>query len=182
MLQSVGWDVNGEAIPDYLQPDGNYTKYSCNVPNIAHRAAGRLFLGDYSFNPYNENERYDFGIDFGSRPSALNGFYKFVPSVSDPSDRGVALVEVLGIYNNMEIVIARTELQLRPALTYTAFTVPLSYPHFGVKATRLRVMMASSSRYGSIAEESVSVPVSNNVEIAAALGSTLWVDELSLSY
>lgn len=182
MLQSVGWDVNGEAIPDYLQPDGNYTKYSCNVPNIAHRAAGRLFLGDYSFNPYNENERYDFGIDFGSRPSALNGFYKFVPSVSDPSDRGVALVEVLGIYNNMEIVIARTELQLRPALTYTAFTVPLSYPHFGVKATRLRVMMASSSRYGSIAEESVRVPVSNNVEIAAALGSTLWVDELSLSY
>ena len=102
--------------------------------------------------------------------------------MSDPSDRGVALVEVLGIYNNMEIVIARTELQLRPALTYTAFTVPLSYPHFGVKATRLRVMMASSSRYGSIAEESVRVPVSNNVEIAAALGSTLWVDELSLSY
>lgn len=182
MLQSVGWDVNGEPIPDYLQPDGNYTKYSLNVPNIAHRATGRLFLGSYSFNAANVDEQYDLGIGFGSRPSALNGFYKFVPSVSDPSDRGVALVEVLGIYKDMEIVIARTQLLLRPALTYTAFTVPLSYPHFGVKATKLRVMMASSSHYGSIADESAHVPVSNNVEIAAALGSTLWIDELSLSY
>lgn len=182
MLQSVGWDVNGEPIPDYLQPDGNYTKYSLNVPNIAHRATGRLFLGSYNFNAAAEDEHYDLGVNFYSRPSALNGFYKFVPSVSDPSDRGVALVEVIGVYNNMEIVIARTELQLRPALTYTAFTVPLTYTHFGVRATRLRVMMASSIHYGSIAEESAHVPVTNNVEIAAALGSTLWIDELSLSY
>ncbi len=182
MIQSVGWDNNGEYIPDYLQPYGHYTKYSCNIPHISHRAAGRLFLGSYSYDSASGSEYYQSGKGFGSRPSALNGFYKFVPSSSDPSDRGVAVMEVIGVYKNMEIVIARSQLMLRPAMTYTAFSVPVTYNHFGVKATAIRVTFASSMHYGSIAEESVSVPVSPDPEISAALGSTLWIDEVSLSY
>lgn len=182
LLQSVGWDVNGEPIPDYLQPNANYTQYSCNAPNIGHTATGRLFLGDYRFYSGFVTEHYDLGIGFGSRPTALNGFYKFVPSPSAPSDRGAVLVEVLGIDNGVEIVLGRTELQLRPAMTYTAFSAQISYPHFGVKATALRVMMASSIHYGSIAEETANVPVSKNLETSTAIGSRLWIDELSLSY
>lgn len=181
-LQSVGWDINGERIPDYLQPYGHYTPYSCNVPNIAHKSAGRLFLGAYSFNSSLCTERFDDGIRFGSRPAALNGFYKFVPVATEPDDHGIVTVEVLGQYGGKETVISHARFLFRSAMTYTAFSVPLSYSHFGVKATKLRIMFASSMHFGSIAEESVNVPVSPDLELAASLGSSLWVDGLSLSY
>lgn len=181
-LQSTAWDVNGPSIPDYRQEDMPYVKYNRNVPRIAHRAAAKLFLGSYSFNPATGEEHYDEGMPIASRPAALNGYYRFEPCVVQTGERALVAVEVLGEVNGAEIVIARATRRLTPAATYTAFSLPLVYEDFGVKATKIKVMLSSSEHVGSIADETASVALYTDVPRAMATGSTLWVDDISLSY
>ncbi len=78
------------------------------------------------------------------------------------------------------IASARTYLPI--ANSYTAFTAPLSYTRFGIKASGMRLMFASSASIGTIAEESASVFVSADPVKGASLGSTLWIDNISLAY
>ncbi|MCM1477285.1 MAG: DUF4493 domain-containing protein [Bacteroides sp.] len=181
-LQSVAWDIDGEQIPDYRQKVGEFLPYNPNVPNIRYRAAGKLFLGDYNFDPATLTETYSEGIAFGSRPVALNGNFRFTPSVNDLSDNGLVRVEVLGTDGGKEVTLAKGELLLPAALTYTAFTVPLSYKLFGIKATRLKIMMSSSRHCGSIEYESSHIHTYNDVLNATSLGGTLWLQDITLSY
>ena len=53
-LQSVSWDIDGEKIADYRQKPGQFIRYNPNVPAIRHNAAGKLFLGQYTFDPATE--------------------------------------------------------------------------------------------------------------------------------
>ncbi len=39
-------------------------------------------------------ETYDEGIEFASRPMALNGFYKYLPGSTATAERGFVRVEV----------------------------------------------------------------------------------------
>lgn len=181
-LQSTAWDVDGAAIPDYRQESSPYVNYSRNIPEIAHRAAGKLFLGSYSFDAATGEEYYDEGIGFRSRPAALNGYYKYVPPVNGQGERGFASVEVLGEVNGAEIVISRASVALSPAMTYTAFSVPLEYTDFGVKATKIKVMVASSVHVGSIVDETATVITYTDARTATSLGGELWVDGLKFSY
>lgn len=182
-IQSVGWDIDGPEIPDYRQPDPPYTDYSRNIPRPAHRSAGRLFLGSYRFDPATMTETYDEGIEFASRPMALNGFYKYLPGSTATAERGFVRVEVTGISSDgAEITIAKAETALPAATGYTAFTVPLSYTVPGVKATKIKVLLASSTAVGTIDEETASVITIADPVTATYRGSTLWVDALSLSY
>ena len=181
-LTTVAWDTDGPAIPNYLQESEPFVPYSRNVPQIAHRAVGKIFLGSYTFDPSDDTETYTESSSISSRPSALNGFYKYVPSPDMPSDHGMALVEVIGSVDGRQMVIARTEVHLQPAVSYTAFTVPLTYEMFGVKAESVHIMLASSFHTGTIDEESRSNITSDNLPDGASRGSTLWLDQLSLSY
>lgn len=181
-LTSVAYDLNGPAIPDYLQEGQPFSNYSRNIPQIAHRAAGRLFLGSYSFDPSSMTERYNEGVGFGSRPSALNGFYKYQPCTTAPSDRGLVTVEVIGVKDGKETVIASGRALLPIATDYTAFAIPLSYKQFNVKATRLKVMIASSAAIGTIDEESRNIVTYSDPVTSSSTGSQLWIDNLSLSY
>lgn len=181
-LSSVAWDTNGEAIPDYIQEGTPYVKYNRNVPAISYRAAGKIFLGEYRFDPATVSETYNEGIGFGSRPSALNGYFKYVPSAANYEDKGLVRVRVSGIVNGKETFIAEEEMKLSAASDYTAFSLPIKYKYFGVKATGLQVMIASSSAVGSIAHETANVKTSPNCVTASSVGSELWIDNLSFSY
>lgn len=182
-IQSVGWDVDGPEIPDYRQTGTPYTEYSLNVPRPSYRAAGRLFLGSYSFDPATLTETYDEGIEFTSRPMALNGFYKYIPGSPTVSERGLVRVEVIGLSpEGAEMTIARAEAALPTATGYTAFAVPLSYNAPGVKATKIKVLLASSTSVGTIDEETASVLTVADPVTSTYRGSTLWIDALSLSY
>lgn len=181
-IQSVGWDLDGPEIPDYRQTGTPYTDYSLNIPRPGHRSAGRLFLGSYRFDPPTLTETYDEGLEFSSRPTALNGFYKYIPAAPGISEQGLVRVEVIGVADGAEVTIARAEVTLPVATGYTAFTVPLSYSMFGVKATKVKVLLASSTAVGTIAEETEGVVTVADPVTSTYSGSTLWVDALSFSY
>lgn len=181
-LASVAFDPAGQPIPDYAQTGQPYLDYSPVVPDISYRAAGKLFLGQYEFDPATMREHYSEGIEWHSRPTSLNGYYRFYPCDGDRSDCGLALVEVLGVVDGEETVIASGESRLTLASSYTAFNVPLSYSEFGVKATRIKVMFSSSSNIGTIEEESRSVVTVADARTASSVGGRLWVDNVTLAY
>lgn len=181
-LRSVGFDTDGEAIPDYTQTGEPYLKYSPIVPRISSRAAGKLFLGSYAFNPSTLEEVYNDIVPWGSRPVSLNGYYRYNPSGNDPSDAGVALVEVYGKVDGEVKMIASASVYLPVANSYTAFSANLNYEHFGVEATGIKVMFASSHSTGTIAEETANIETVDDAVKACSTGSTLWLDHVNLSY
>lgn len=181
-LRSVAWDNTGAEITPYRQTADNYLNYNPNIPDIKYRAAGKLLLGGYRFDPATLEEHYDEGIDFNSRPAAVNGNYHFTPSPADMSDCGRISVEVMGNVNGKEVAIASNSVLLQPALTYTAFSIPLVYNHFGVKATRLKIMLSSSQYVGTIEYESSHIKTFPDPVTATSYGGELWVEALQLSY
>lgn len=181
-LTSVGWDINGEDIPDYIQQKGQYIPYNNNVPKVSHRSAGKLFLGKYEFDPKTMEERYEEGIPFHSRPSALNGFYKYLPDATT-YDSGLIRVIIYGKDSSgAEIEIGRGESQMHIAADMTAFSIPIHYTISSVKATRLSLMASSSTQTGDIEYEDKHVPVTSYPEKGAYIGSSLWLNALHVSY
>ncbi len=181
-LSSVAWDVNGSPISDYIQEGTPYVKYNRNIPTISYRAAGKLFLGGYEFDASSLGETYNEGIDFASRPSALNGYFKYTPSAADYNDKGLVRVRVIGVVDGKDAVIADERMELPAASDYTAFSLPIRYGMFGVKATRIQVMASSSKHAGTIAYETSAVKTVPDCASASSTGSVLWVDNLSFSY
>lgn len=182
VIQSVAYDFDGPEIKPYRQEGEPYVRYSRNIPQIAHRAAGKLFLGAYQFDATTQTETYDDGIAFSSRPTSLNGYYKFVPSVSDIYDQGYVEIEILGKVGGSELVIARGKRNLTATSSYTAFNVPLEYEMFGIKATKIKVLLSSSNKIGTIEEESLEVSTYSDPVTSTSIGSVLTVDGLTLSY
>ena len=181
-LTTVAFDLDGEPIPDYVQTSQPYLDYSPIVPRIACRAAGKLFLGSYSFNPATMEETYREGIAFGSRPRSLNGFYRFMPSQANRSAAALVKVEVIGKADGVDSVIAGGEVRLTLASDNTAFSVPLTYRMFGVKATMIKVMFSSSDRIGTIAEETAAIQTFPDPQTATSTGGRLWIDNITLAY
>lgn len=182
-ITSTGWDLDGAGIPDYIQQPGQQLPYNANTPHVAHRSTGRLFLGSYIFDPTTMSEQYIEGVDFKSRPSSLNGFYKYTPDATVSSDRGLVQLEILGRDSTgNEITIGTGTGMFRFAPDYTVFSVPIEYKITGIKATRLKIMFSSSVTAGDIDREDSSVPVTAYPERGAMIGSSLTIDNLSFSY
>ena len=181
-ITSVGWDLNGPQIAPYMQNDGESLHYNANVPEVSHRAAGKLFLGSYTFDPSTLAEKYDMGVPFGSRPSSLNGFYKYMPDKTVTTDQGLVRIELVNDAGSEEVLIASAEMYLSNAPDYKAFNLQLSYGLFNVKATRLRIFFSSSAAEGDIETEDAMVPVTPDLQSSALTGSSLWIDNLSFSY
>ena len=179
---STSWDLDGSAIADYRQTGQPYTSYSLNIPDIAHRAAGKVFLGEYGFDPATGQEVYVEGVSFSSRPTSLNGYYRYLPCVSDQSDKGLVVVELLAQRDGSDVVVSRGVGQLSVATGYTAFSIPLFYSHFGLKPTKLKIMLSSSIHVGSIAEESAAIVTFSDPVTSTSLGGSLQIDDLTFSY
>lgn len=181
-LTSVAFDPDGEPIPDYAQTSQPYLDYSPIVPHIAYRAAGKLFLGSYSYDASSLSEAYREGMSWSSRPLSLNGNYRFIPPANDRSETALVRIQIMGHVNGKETVIAESEKSLPLATDFTAFSVPLGYSYFGVKATGIRVMFSSSSHIGTIAEETAAIHTVADPVTATRTGGTLWVDNITLAY
>lgn len=178
-LRSVGFDPDGAAIPPYLQESRPFVNYSRNIPDIKYRAAGRLLLGSYLFNPLTAAETYAEGIPFASRPLSLGGFYRYTPSTADIGDRGAITIELLDASGR---IIGHGKTQLTLATSYTAFNIPVNYTVFGAKAFKLRVMVSSSDVEASIATETSSVITYSDPSTSSSTGSVLTVDNFTLAY
>ena len=68
------------------------------------------------------------------------------------------------------------------ASDFTAFSVPLEYRMFGVKATGIKVMFSSSSMCGTIAQETASIVTDPDPPAAVSVGGRLWIDNITLAY
>ena len=81
-----------------------------------------------------------------------------------------------------EIEIAHGEFLFSGNSDYASFNVPLSYNSFGIKATHLKIMFASTSNIGTIEDETMKIITTNDAPSASSIGSELWIDNLTFSY
>lgn len=182
-LTSVAFDPNGAQIPPYAQTSTPFLDYSPIVPDISYRAAGRLFLGSYSFDAADMTEKYNEGTSWSTRPSSLNFYYKFFPGTMARDDRGMVRIELTGNDNaGNEVIVAESTAYLPLATSFTAFSVPLNYQTFGIKARRLKVMFTSSEYAGTIAGETSSIVTTPDPMTATSTGGTLWIDNITFAY
>lgn len=178
VVRNVAWDANGTT-PATSGGAFNTTYYNTNVPGIANRSAGKLFLGSYSYS--GGSETYTEGVSFASRPSALKGWYKYANDGNDPTETGVVTVTLL----NGQKVIATGTARLSAAADYTEFSVPVTYSVTDQKATTLRIMITSSNHasYNQSEETSaIKTSVSNGQYESASRGATLTIDNLTFTY
>ena len=182
-ISSTGYDLNGGAIPDYIQQEGQRLPYSANVPAVRNRAAGRLWLGSYEFNPADGSEKINQGVSFSCRPSALNGYFRYLPDLTDGSDYGYVQIQLVNISNGKETLIATGRLNFRTQPDYAAFRCPIEYIVYDLKPTHLRIMFVSShyADCDNTANDRL-VPVTADMPNARMRGSTLWVSQLTFSY
>lgn len=182
VLRNVAWDLNGTTPKDYTQTWGSIEGdiYNHNTPSsIANRSAGKLFLGIYSY--ANGTEIYNEGIDFGSRPISLNGYYKYIQDSNDTNETGTITVSIL---NNSDII-GIGYLNLSTASDFTMFKVPIVYTNYSLKATQLKIMITSSN-YASYRQEeensSIKTSIYNGRDESVSRGATLTIDNLTFSY
>ncbi len=182
-MSSVGWSLHGTEVAPYVQPVDAFESYNANYPPIDNISAGYLFLGDYSFNPADRTEVVVEGVKFSSRPSSLNGFFKYDPDDGNPSDRGWVRVELINEGPAGEItVIGSGYLEFPYAPDFRSFNIPISYTTYYTPATRLKILFCSSVYSDGLSFDDPEVPVSADIPNSRYIGSTLWIDNLSFSY
>ena len=179
VVRNVAWDENGTTPPAHYKTRGSAYYYSENVPSIANRSAGKLFLGTYSYS--GNSESYNEGAAFSSRPSILKGWYKYTPDNKDGSETGVISVTLL----NGKTVLASGTINLTAASDYTEFTVPLVYNVTDKKANLLKIMITSSNHAPySQSEETATKKTTDYYSRyeSNTRGATLTIDNLNFIY
>lgn len=179
VVRNVAWDANGTTPKNDKSTYGRTDYYNHNVPSIANRSAGKLFLGSYSYS--NGVETYNEGVSFTSRPAALKGYYKYTRDSQDASETGVVTVTLL----NGDKVIGTGTANLTPTSNYTEFTVDVNYTDLSLKATKLKIMIASSNHASSSqSAETSAIKTSNYTSRyeSASRGAELTIDNLTFDY
>lgn len=157
VVRNVAWDDNGTN-PATSGGAFNTTYYCENKPTIANRSAGQLSLD----------------TDFASRPTTLNGYYKYERDSQDATENAVVTVTVL----NGSTEIGKGTKELVAAAGFTEFAVPVTYSVTNKKATALKIMITSSNR----AEGSIKTTDYLGKLEAWSYGAILTVDNLTFSY
>lgn len=171
VIRNVAWDPSG-TLPDVDKktavPSGYY---SSKIPEIANRAAGKLFLGSYA---YNGSETITEGVSFTSRPGQLTGYYRYIQDSQDSGEYGTVTVKLM----NGNTVIAQGSGNLMPANEFTTFTINIAYSTYFLKADRLCIMFSSSNRAAS------AIKTTSRAQryLQESTGATLIVDNLSFKY
>lgn len=176
-LRNVGWDLNGST----PGRSSNWSQdYSVNAASVANRAAGKLFLGSYSFDSSSSSETYTEGTSFTSRPATLKGYYKYTCDGNDATETGVVEVELL----NGSTVIGSGSGTFTPATDFTQFSVAISYTDTALKATTLKIMFSSSNHKGDISAETSAIKTTNYMSESEQVtrGAELTVDNLTFEY
>ncbi|MDD2951880.1 MAG: DUF4493 domain-containing protein [Parabacteroides sp.] len=179
VIRNVAWDANGTSPSDDSKTTGSSGYYNRNVPTIANRSAGKLFLGSYSY--VNGIESYNEGVGFESRPLILKGYYKYVQDGNDNSETGIVTISLL----NGNTIIGTASKALTSVSDYTEFEVPIVYSDYSLKATRLSIMITSSNHASyNQSEETSSIKTTNynGRYESASRGAMLTIDNLTFSY
>lgn len=169
-LRTVGWD-NGS---------GN------TVSICYHAAAGKLFLGSYSFNHDSNKDTYNYGIPFASRPSLVKAHYKYSPVKGDSFK---AWAVVLNREGGTETVIGRGELVNGDNNSdWTEMSFKINYTDKIKKATHMYIVFSSSAGCSdNESEETKNLKPYLNLgtEVGGYThheGSNLYIDNVELIY
>lgn len=153
---------------------------------LAGYAAGNLFIGAFAPDGLNVNnpvENVVFGRPYaGARPTKLKGYYMYQPGTnmsggSVPSDRTLTVDECeiyIKLWSGENVIGEAHLIDNRHMNAYESFELPVEYTDKTKLPDKITIV-ATSSRYGGEFSEKVVIG-----QVSA--GSTLWVDEFSLSY
>ena len=148
-------------------------------------AAGNLFIGTYQTQLTAPSTSVSFGQPYtGARMTKLSGYYKYTPMpinypTSGTSIPGNLTIDQCHVYlilwDSAGNQIAYGEFYSSESVTqYTKFEVDIEYSNRTAKPAKLAIV-ATSSRYGGDFD-------GMKVVGQVGEGSTLWIDELELSY
>lgn len=205
------WDTSNEgakrggltptqAVTDFVHTQGGKAAKLTSGEVLGIFAAASLYTGTFGkASILTQSATVNFGQPFTSRPIALKGFYKYIPAVinivkNTPSGVTIVKNETLdqcAIYialakktylidnkdqstfidfKNDSNIIAYGELPSGAATEgdgYVEFNIPLKYKNLTDQPTHI-IVVCSSSKYGDY--------------MTGGVGSTLYVDDLSLIY
>ena len=168
---------------------GKAAKLETVTVTLVGYAAGNLLIGEYETNLSDMASSVQFGRPYdGARPLKLSGYYKYTPGTSMnskgkiPSDRTLT-VDECDIYIMLwsgEQKIAESHFVTNQTVSeYTKFELPVEYTDTSKYPDKITIV-ATSSRYGGEFEGTNMFNTKVVGQVAA--GSTLYVDEFSLSY
>ncbi len=182
LLRNVAWDNNGSTPPEGSWGAFTQSLASLSAPTIANRSAGKLFLGSYSYDHNTGAEVYNEGYEFTSRPTKLCGYYKYIAKGSD--NNGIANITIEHRTAGGEVItLATTKYNLEPTSIFAYFEIPVTYTDVTHKATHIKIMFASSDKASyNQQEESSNITTVNELSQAIAVGSELYIDNITLQY
>lgn len=196
ILQNVGWNDNGAAI----NPTGrigtaissansyaNFPGYeNLQVPSTLQYAAGRLFLGSYTYN--SGNETYNEGYPFTTRPARMTFKYKYIAKTDASKDKGYVKITL----KSGDDILFTTEKDIDDSSTNAnamTMTIPFAYPNNCKKPTSICVMFCSSTVGKNMDQNYENTNISHYdigtleyKEQACVTGSELYIDDIELIY
>jgi hypothetical protein len=165
-LKTVGWDNSS----------GNTTSI------IYHKAAGKLFIGSYSYNHSSNTDNYDFGMAYVSRPTQMQFYCKYTPYKTD-SFKAIVVLE--NRTNGVTTRVGYGECTSNESLSsFKEMNVDINYDDTYKKLpiTHMYILFSSSANYSDVEStetDNLSGMVSNG---DYHNGSILIVDDVSLIY
>ena len=164
-LRTVGWDNNW----------GNTSSL------IRHIAAGKLFIGKYSFVHEDGPETYDYGMSYSSRPTSVEFYYTYSPYNGDSFKVWVVLENRSNDGNVTRI--GYGELTGSESITsFTHNTISIEYSNIYLNITHMYIVFSSSANCSDVEETE-----NNNLQGMVSEGnyhngSVLTIDDVQLIY
>lgn len=164
-LRTVGWDNNW----------GNTSSL------IRHIAAGKLFIGKYSFVHEDGPETYDYGMSYSSRPTSVEFYYTYSPYNGDSFKVWVVLENRSNDGNVTRI--GYGELTGSESITsFTHNTISIEYSNIYLDITHMYIVFSSSANCSDVEETE-----NNNLQGMVSEGnyhngSVLTIDDVQLIY
>lgn len=196
-LRNVQWDNSGGKIGNKALAGHSDDMLVLNYPSaIKYASAGRLFLGNYLYNHSTNEETYNEGIAFTSRPISINFQYKYMayPSAADKGyvkivlehrEEGKATVILAEGYKVLDEVGDYKKVDIELDYKKQGFAYNISCP----KATHLKLMFCSSTNGDDLDQKRetqlIKLPqIASEAcrKIATVTGSELFIDNVKLEY
>lgn len=180
---TMGGDSNSVGVDDsYSGKAAKLQTVEVKVFTVKVIAAGNIFIGSYKTNAFDPASSVTFGRPYdGARPTKLSGYFKYQPGpeMSDGSVPSEKLekdeCDIYIILWSGDQVIAESHFVTNETVSeYTKFELPVEYTDKTKYPDKIAIV-ATSSRYGGYFDGTTVIG-------QLALGSTLYVDEFSLSY
>ena len=168
LIRTVGWGAGNSAAA---------SSWGSGFGTCKNVTAGELFLG--TLNPVLLQPVYS-GLDFTSRPSNLEFYYKY-QTVTENDD--FAEVEIV-LYDISGDEIAKEYKKLERADSYTPVTVNINYPEEAPKASNIMIRFKSSGNPAACTANStyMTPPPPMDRSNGQYMGSQLYIDEIRLNY